>query len=756
MKKLLAALLCVMMVACFMPTMAFAEGEGTGTINSVDALKAAIESAEGETTIVLAGQIEVTETIDIPAGKVITLDLNGYAITGTFAGNDNNPVIDTEGTLTIKDTKAEEETSGKIVSNKYGVSASHGGTIIVESGVITSEYACLTSNNTTGIGNFIINGGTLTSNQSEAIYMPAQGDLLMTAGTLNGGISARMGNITIEGGTINAMTGATDAIEDYYNYSGSVWLGDAIFVMAGTYNFEDGNDCNITITGGTINGNQKSGIGIYNIYTKEDQDVNVKITGGNINGGNINGGSLPAVKVYSGQEISTSTSIGTKSPDTEIVVTGGTFSDDSAKDYIPADTEVVRDDGTGRYVLKPAETAVAKIGNVGYSTLQAAIDAAGPSDTVKLLKDISLDVTLNVNKTIKLDGADGSVNHIISAGEVFQSGQLVNFYGDGSVVKNITFDSANKAKGVQTYAKNVAAALSFENVVIKNSVGSGMTVNGTTTTIKNATFEGNTWQDVNVDSGNGVTNDSKLIIDSGCNFKSTIQIASDGQVNSDPLKYGSIELKDTTKVATEKMDGTKKIWTITSKPSTGGYYPTTPTIQNPTIEASEGVTVIKGATGTTATITVADGYELVDVTVNGVSKGKVTTLTGLKTGDKVVVTAQKIVTVDDNAAAIEAVKSVKLVARSQMSKAQGKKAVKITWYASDGSEVKLDGVEIFRSTKRYSGFGTKPIFSTIKAQYHNTAIEVGTKYYYKVRGYKMIGGEKIYTEWSTKAWRTVK
>ena len=181
-----------------------------------------------------------------------------------------------------------------------------------------------------------------------------------------------------------------------------------------------------------------------------------------------------------------------------------------------------------------------------------------------------------------------------------------------------------------------------------------------------------------------------------------------------------------------------------------------PTAQKPVIETTEGAAAVLDSTGTTATITVADGYELVDVTVNGISKGKVTTLTGLKTGDKVVVTAQKITNADDIAAQIAAVKSVKLVARSQMSKAQGKKAVKITWYATDGSEAELDGVEIFRSTKRYSGYGKKPIFTTTKAQYHNTAVRTGAKYYYKVRGYKVIAGEKVYTDWSTKAWRTVK
>ena len=83
----------------------------------------------------------------------------------------------------------------------------------------------------------------------------------------------------------------------------------------------------------------------------------------------------------------------------------------------------------------------------------------------------------------------------------------------------------------------------------------------------------------------------------------------------------------------------------------------------------------------------------------------------------------------------------------------GKKAVKITWINDSG--VKFDGVDIFRSTKRYSGFTKKPFFSTKKDSYYNTAIESGKTYYYKVRGYVMVDNEKVYTAWSSKAWRTI-
>ena len=99
----------------------------------------------------------------------------------------------------------------------------------------------------------------------------------------------------------------------------------------------------------------------------------------------------------------------------------------------------------------------------------------------------------------------------------------------------------------------------------------------------------------------------------------------------------------------------------------------------------------------------------------------------------------------------------KLAARSKLvTMKNGKKAVRITWYNANGEMMDFEGVEIYRSTKRYSGYGKKPIYTTTKDAYYNTAIKKGAKYYYKVRGFVTIDGEKIYTDYSTKAWRTVK
>ena len=77
--------------------------------------------------------------------------------------------------------------------------------------------------------------------------------------------------------------------------------------------------------------------------------------------------------------------------------------------------------------------------------------------------------------------------------------------------------------------------------------------------------------------------------------------------------------------------------------------------------------------------------------------------------------------------------------------------IKINYKKSAG--YKVDGYEIFRSTKKKGGYGTKPFFRTSKTKasgtYVNSGhIKKGKTYYYKIRGYRIIDGEKVYTKWS--------
>ena len=104
--------------------------------------------------------------------------------------------------------------------------------------------------------------------------------------------------------------------------------------------------------------------------------------------------------------------------------------------------------------------------------------------------------------------------------------------------------------------------------------------------------------------------------------------------------------------------------------------------------------------------------------------------------------------------------SYELIARSMACKSpSGKKAIRIRVYDKNGLSTDFfDGIEIYRSTKKNTGYGKKPIFviKSGKSSYYNTAIKSGTKYYYRVRGFVIIDGQKYYTDYSLKAIRTAK
>ena len=259
-------------------TNAVAEVGGTYYKTLADAVAAAQDSQ----TVKMLNDTKVTEEISF-SGKKITLDLNGKIIAGVF--NDYYSVIEaqgTEATLIVEDNS--NGAQGKITSNHYGLTGRDDGSIIVNSGMIeTGDGAALSGNNTTGNMNFTVNGGTLTTKSGPAIYQPGQCKLTITGGTLNGGISLRMGQVNISGGTINAATENLDSPAQYYNYSGNAWLPDALYVFGGTYNSTDstyGNSLNLNITGGTFNCNngQGSAIAIYDIG-KVAQAAKITISG---------------------------------------------------------------------------------------------------------------------------------------------------------------------------------------------------------------------------------------------------------------------------------------------------------------------------------------------------------------------------------------------------------------------------------------------------------------------------------------------
>ena len=176
--------------------------------------------------------------------------------------------------------------------------------------------------------------------------------------------------------------------------------------------------------------------------------------------------------------------------------------------------------------------------------------------------------------------------------------------------------------------------------------------------------------------------------------------------------------------------------TVTKK-STGHYKPT----QKPEIIAGEGTKADLTLNGTKATITVEDGYEITDVIVNGTSLGKVTEITGLKTGDKVEIkTAKKQTEPEFNISSY--VKNLKLVARSSKT-AKGNIRIKVASVTDqNGNPVDLSVLKdkgytvkykFYRSEKKAAEYGARIEKDTDNNVYINNTGSKGTKYFYKVR-----------------------
>lgn len=179
--------------------------------------------------------------------------------------------------------------------------------------------------------------------------------------------------------------------------------------------------------------------------------------------------------------------------------------------------------------------------------------------------------------------------------------------------------------------------------------------------------------------------------------------------------------------------------TITRKQSSGGHYKPT---QKPEIIAEEGSQGDLTLNGTKVTITVEEGYELVDVLVNGISKGKVTELTGLKTGDKVEIKTEKIPEKLEPQAVKDLVKELKLVARSERL-SNGNVRIRVTKITDinddpvDLNELEKNGYTVkfkyYRSVKKSAGYDTRLEKDADINSYINNFGDKGTKYYYKVK-----------------------
>lgn len=356
------------------------EGKYVAKVGSTgyETLAAAVKAKINGKTVMLLD--DVIENIEIAKAKNFTLDLNGHTING--GTGTAKATITNDGTVTIIDSSAAK--TGTIKRDDNGTVGETSYYVIHNRGTMTIEQANVTNNsgykktNSSGSmvgsslicngdndlgGTLNISGGKFEQTNFIAIKNGALGKLNVTGGTISSNHSAIQNwfEATITGGEIN----------------GQLWT-DA---------YKQGESVGHT----TISGNAKfTGEIVMDIYASVKPEL--EISGGDLN--------------VTNWRITTAASNAGAKP----AVSGGKFTSAVPENYC-ADGYVPTKNEDGTYGVK-VDDSIAEVGGVKYLSLQAAIDAAGRNQIVKLLNDTKENVTISKMLTLDLNG------HTLNGGQV--------------------------------------------------------------------------------------------------------------------------------------------------------------------------------------------------------------------------------------------------------------------------------------------------------------------------------------------------
>lgn len=485
-RRLLSAFLAVMMVLTMAPVAFAAEDTAENTLPP---------TIEQDTTL----NDNYTADITVPAGKTVTLDLGGHTLTNTGSGK---ATLSVAGNATVK--------NGTIIggSSYYNIEVKTGGSLTLKNVTATA-------------GN---NGSSMIDNW---------GTLTITSGTYTGGLNVVKSE---EGSTFNicggkftldySVSGYTGVILNY----GTATINDGEFVQnatSGRWNHPqvvatgmvEGYTAITKITGGTFT-NNKSDESIFHGIGKGTSD-NFEVSGGNFNksvsSSYLKDGLVCKKNTTTGMyELTTGATGVTLSESEKTIKVGESFKLEAT--LTPEDAElksvtwkesskgkiatVNKNNGTVKGIAigdvtitatpnaagaTPATCKVhvydeaAQIGETIYPTLEQAIAAVQSGETIKLLKNIQVSKTIEVNKDFSIDlngftltGKSGS-----SGCRVFTvaNGGKLTLTGTGAVTVGGSIKNGSSSSVIDV-AEGGALAIG-EKVTITTGHCNGISVAGT-------------------------------------------------------------------------------------------------------------------------------------------------------------------------------------------------------------------------------------------------------------------------------------
>lgn len=164
-----------------------------------------------------------------------------------------------------------------------------------------------------------------------------------------------------------------------------------------------------------------------------------------------------------------------------INITGGTFLTSEGSVNKDVDQYIqpgmTQDPDTGKIELDP-DTAVAQIGDVGYSTLADAVSAARSGKTITLLKEITDQtlIELGTGKDVTIDLNGFNIGFAEDSFFKVNGGKL-HLTGSGKVYEQAPYDAPIKIWGSTTDVADYSVVTVDENVTLEGWAGIFITVN---------------------------------------------------------------------------------------------------------------------------------------------------------------------------------------------------------------------------------------------------------------------------------------
>ena len=286
-----------------------------GNVTYFSTLAEAVRSAGEGQTIALLG--DVTESVTVPEGVSITLDLAGHTLTNVEG--QHTVTVDKGGALTVTDSSADKAGTIDNVTHGKGALVNYG-TVTVNGGKLTRSAEASKSPTDNGGNSWYVvdNQGTMTFNGGKVVNDSKLSSLIRN---LNGTLTINDGTFendfialkNDDGGTLNVAGGTVTSDEQaIQSWSKTTVSGGTLNGRVTAWDYaESPNESVLTISGGTINGDVQA----IN-YLNAEEGPEVVITGGTITG-----------KVQKATHDGTGTKPVDPTSDTStIAISGGTFS----------------------------------------------------------------------------------------------------------------------------------------------------------------------------------------------------------------------------------------------------------------------------------------------------------------------------------------------------------------------------------------------------------------------------------------------